>query len=195
MVGASPYARKVRVAAAERGLSERLEIATANPHERPGELVGANPLSKVPTLIADDGSAHIDSLAICLFLDSVGDRPPLLPAGPERWPVLYRHGLAHGVMDCSVTRRLESLRAREPDRVAWMERQLQTTGRVLDRFETGSDTLEESGGLDTITLACALSYLDFRFPGDGWRDGRPRLAAWHARFEERPSMQETKFYA
>jgi glutathione S-transferase len=195
MVGASPYARKVRVAAAERGLSERLEIVVANPHERPAELVAANPLSKVPTLIADDGSVHIDSLAICLFLDSLGDHEPLLPAGLERWQVLFRHGLAHGIMDCSVTRRLEGLRAGEPDRIAWMERQLQTTRRVLDRFESGSDPLEESAGLDTITLACALSYLDFRFPGDTWRDGRPRLAAWHALFEERPSMQETTFHA
>jgi glutathione S-transferase len=194
MVGASPYARKVLVAAAERGLRERLEIVIANPHERPGELVAANPLSKVPTLIDDDGSAHVDSLAICLFLDSLGDRPPLMPTGGARWSVLYRHSLAHGVMDCSVTRRLESLRASEPDRIAWMERQLQTTRRVLDCFEAAT-ALDHTARLDTVTLACALSYLDFRFPDDGWREERPRLAAWHAGFEERTSMQATKFRA
>jgi glutathione S-transferase len=195
MVGASPYARKVLVAAAERGVRERIEIVIANPHERPAALVAANPLSKVPTLIDDGGSVHVDSLAICLFLDSLGDHPPLVPTGRERWPVHYRHSLAHGIMDCSVTRRLESLRASEPDRVAWVERQNQTTRRVLDWFESSTGVLDHTARLDIITLGCALSYLDFRFPDDGWRKGRPQLTAWHAAFEQRPSMQATQFYA
>ena len=166
----------------------------ANPHERPPELVNANPLSKVPTLIDDDGSVHVDSLAICLYLDTLGDAPPLAPLdGPDRWPVLQRHALANGVMDSAVTRRMESLRAAEPDRLAWMERQVKTITRVLDRFETLVDRLSDNARLDTITLACALSYLDFRFPDDRWRNGRPRLADWHVRFEQRPSMQLTRF--
>jgi glutathione S-transferase len=196
MVSASPYARKVLVAAAERGLRDRIEVIRANPHERPPNLVVANPLSKVPTLVADDGSVHIDSLAICLFLDSLGDHEPLVPLqGPDRWPVLYRHGLAHGVMDCSVTRRMESLRASEPDRLAWMERQRDTTDRVLDWFEGDVKTGVEEVSIDTVALACALSYLDFRFPNDNWRDERPRLTAWHERFETRPSMRATTFQA
>ena len=194
MVGASPYARKVLVLASERGLRDRIEPVIANPHERPAELVNANPLSKVPTLIDDDGSVHVDSLAICLYLDTLGDVPPLAPLdGSDRWPVLQRHALAHGVMDSAVTRRMESLRAAVPDRLAWMERQLKTITRVLDRFEALSHRLSDNAQLDTITLACALSYLDFRFPDDRWRNGRSRLADWHARFEQRPSMQLTSF--
>jgi glutathione S-transferase len=196
MVGASPYARKVLVAAAERGLADRITREIANPHTRPEELVSANPLSKVPTLIADDGAVHVDSLAICLYLDTLGDPPPLAPlTGENRWPVLQRHALAHGIMDCSVTRRVESLRAAEPDRIAWMERQLATTGRVLDRFESSIESFGADVALDTITLACALSYLDFRFPDDAWRTGRPRLEEWHGGFERRPSMQLTRYYA
>ena len=195
-VGASPYARKVRVSAAERGLGGQIEPVIANPHTRPENLVSANPLSKVPTLIADDGSVHIDSFAICLYLDTLGDEPPLVPErGRNRWAVVQRHALAHGVMDCSVIRRLESQRAREPDRIAWIERQHQTTCRVLDRFEATLDSFAGDVALDTITLACALSYLDFRFPEDAWRDRRPRLAQWHAAFERRPSMQTTRFDA
>ena len=122
MVGASPYARKVRVFAAERGLDDRIEIVIANPHERPVNLVAANPLSKVPTLVADDESIHIDSLAICFYLDTVGNDAPLIPlGGPDRWPIIQRHALAHGVIDCSVIRRMESLLVQEPDRMAWME--------------------------------------------------------------------------
>ncbi len=48
MNDASPFARKVRVAAAERGLDRGIELVRLNPHERGAELVAANPLSKVP---------------------------------------------------------------------------------------------------------------------------------------------------
>ena len=194
MVRASPYARKVLVAAAERGLLDDIEILIANPHERPRALVAANPLSKVPTLIADDGTVHIDSFAICLFLDTLGSQPPLIPLdGPARWDIMRRHALADGVMDCSVTRRVESLMAPEPDRQRWMERQALTTARVLDRFEDTVDSLCGHIAIDTLTLACALSYLDFRFPHDEWRRDRPRLAAWHEDMEARESMRKTQF--
>jgi glutathione S-transferase len=194
MVGASPYARKVRVVAAERGIDGRIEPVIENPHKRPAQLVAANPLSKVPTLIADDGFAHVDSFAICLFLDTLGDGPSLVPLdGPGRWSVMRRHALANGVMDCSVIRRMEGQLAPEPDRLAWTERQFQTTGRILDHLEETSSAFAGAIAIDTITLACALSYLDFRFPDDDWRQGRPRLAAWHAEFEKRPSMMTTQF--
>ena len=34
----------------------------------------------------------------------------------------------------------------------------------------------------------ALAYLDFRFDELHWRDGRARLAEWHAGFNQRPSV-------
>jgi glutathione S-transferase len=196
MVGASPFARKVRVLAAERGILDDIEIVIANPHERPPELVAINPLSKVPTLVDDDGTAHVDSLPICIYLDTLGGREALvLRDGPDRFPVLQRHAFAHGVMEASVTRRVESLRAVEADRAAWMDRQLQSTNRTLDRFEQTADDLTDSATIDALTLACALSYLDFRFPQDEWRASRPRLADWHAAISERPSLRATEFYA
>jgi glutathione S-transferase len=195
MVGASPYARKVLALAVERGLRERIEVVIQNPHQRPPELVAANPLSKVPTLIADDDTVHIDSFAICSFLDTIGSKPPLIPlSGAERWPVLQRHALANGILDCSVSRRVDSLMPPEKDRAAVMEKQRQTTIRALDRFESKIREFENTVAIDTITLACGLSYLDFRFPDDNWREGRPRLAAWHATFEQRPSMERTRFF-
>jgi len=196
MAGASPYVRKVRALAVERGLHDRLELIAENPHTRPAELVAANPLSKVPTLIADDGVVHVDSLAICLYLDTLGDKPPLIPlSGPNRWLVAQRHALANGVLDCSVTRRMESQLAPVPDRVAWLERQVQTTARALGRFESTIADFGDTVAVDTLTLACALSYLDFRFPDDAWRASYPRLTAWHAEFDTRPSMQLTQYKA
>lgn len=196
MVGASPYARKVRAVAVTLGLAERIEIVIANPHERPADLLRHNPLSKVPALVADEGEAIIDSLSICEYLCSLVEGQSVLPftPGPERRRILFRHDLAHGVMDCGVIRRVESLKTKEPDREDWMARQFATTGRVLDWFEA-SDALHGPMTLDRLTLAAALGFLDFRFPDDGWRDGRPRLTEWHAEAAKLPALAETEPFA
>ena len=39
-----------------------------------------------------------------------------------------------------------------------------------------------------IALGVALGYVDFRFPSLAWRNGHPKLAAWHKSFEARPSV-------
>jgi len=196
MVGASPFARKVRAAAVELGLQERLELVHANPHERPVELVSRNPLSRVPTLVTDAGEVIADSFPICEFLASLVEGQGLLPTKPgaARRAVLFRYTLAHGVMECAVTRRVESLKAPEPDRIAWMDRQAATIGRALDWFEA-SEALDGPHSLDRLTLAAALAYLDFRFPDDGWRDGRPRLAGWQEAAEAWRAMATTRYFA
>jgi glutathione S-transferase len=194
MSEASPFARKVRFAAIERGIDDRIERALTNPHDRAPELVAANPLSKIPTLITDDGTAHCDSLAICMYLDTLGNAPPLVPLGGDHgFTVLQRHVQANGLLDASVTRRVESLKSPVPDRLEWMEKQKQTGQRVMDHFERTIGDFGHVVAIDTITLACGLTYLDFRFPDDGWRAGRPRLSAWLAEFETRPGMTQTKF--
>lgn len=194
MVGASPYARKVRASAEFVGLGDTLEIKTANPHTCPPELVEKNPLSKVPTLVTEDGEVIFDSFCICEYLDQRGGPNALLPAdGRSRRDTLQRHALAHGVMDCAVTRRLEGLRRKDPDRDAWVDRQIGTIGRVLDYFEA-SGALDGPMTLDRITLAAALEFLDFRFPDDGWRADRPRLTAWLKLVSARPEMVKTQPY-
>ena len=196
MVGASPYARKVRAVAVTLGIAERIELVIANPHERPPELVRHNPLSKVPTLVTDDETAVIDSLSICEYLAEQVEGQTVLPftPGEERRQILFRHDLAHGIMDCAVIRRVESLKAEEPDRVDWMARQVATIGRVLDWFE-GSDQLDGPMTLDRLTLAAALGFLDFRFPDDGWRSGRPRLTRWYEAAARLPALSETQPFA
>jgi glutathione S-transferase len=192
MSPASPFVRKVLLAACERALFDRIEQVHLNPHDRAPELVEANPLSKVPTLIADDGTAHGDSLAICIYLDTLGDAPPLLPLdGSDNFAVMRRHVWANGAIDALVTCRMESLRPQDEARTAWIARQKATVGRVLDRFEELIPDLGDSSALDMLTLACVLTYSDFRFPDDDWRASRPRLADWLDRFSSRSSMELT----
>src|ERR1700748_652365 len=92
---ASPYVRKVTACAIKRGIDKqiaRLQIGTTDP-----ELLKYNALSKVPTLITDDGACLFDSPVICEYLDSIGSAPQLFPApGPARSQALAHGGLAGG---------------------------------------------------------------------------------------------------
>src|SRR5258707_4977260 len=89
---ASPYVRKVNACAIARGIDgqiERWKVATTDPALRP-----FNPLSKVPTLIADDGAMLYDSPVICEYLDSIGSAPQLFPAvGPAPWRPICQQAL------------------------------------------------------------------------------------------------------
>src|SRR3977135_202837 len=81
---ARPYVRKVNACAIARGIDakiKRWKVGTTDP-----ALLDFNPLSKVPTLVTDDGAMLYDSPVICEYLDSIGSAPKLFPpAGPPRW--------------------------------------------------------------------------------------------------------------
>ncbi|MFQ5954137.1 MAG: glutathione S-transferase family protein [Kiloniellales bacterium] len=188
----SPYARKVRAFVIETGLEDRVELHHTNPWDSQPELLQGNPLSKVPTLIADDGEGLFDSPLICEYLDSLHDGARLIPAdGPARWQALRIQCLADGILDAAVGRIVESRRPENLRSADWDARQKAAVTRSLDMLERDAAALD--GPLDIAQLAagCALGYLDFRFPQEPWRDARPRLAAWYAGFCERPSMRET----
>jgi glutathione S-transferase len=187
---ASPYVRKVTACAIKRGLDkqvERVKIGTTDP-----ELLKFNALSKVPTLILDDGTTIFDSPVICEYLDSVGPAPGLFPAaGPARWKALTQEALADGILDATQPRRREIALPQDEGRKGYIALQQGKVARALDEFEKQADSL---GNLDTIgeiTIGCALGYLDFRYANEPWRPGHPRLEAWYARVSKLPPLAET----
>ena len=193
---ASPFVRKVRVLAAETGLASRIELAQSvfTPVSPDTDLFASNPLGKIPTLALDDGTALFDSRVICEYLDSLHDGPKMFPAeGRARWVALARQALGDGILDAAVGTRYE-LALREPSRQwpEWIENQRRKYRRSLDALEAEAATLDGPLDIGVITAACALGYLDFRYPDEGWRDTRPGLARWYASFSERDSMRSTK---
>ena len=191
----SPYVRKVRAAAIEVGLNDRMDLVRTDPWSADTDLPSDNPLGKVPALTADDGTVLYDSPVICEYLDSLHDGPKLYPsAGPERWQVLRLLALGDGITDAAVARRLEDMRPAERRHEAWRERQRAAVSRGLDALERDAGDLSDPGGSLTIadlSVACALGYLDFRFAADAWREGRPRLTAWFDQVSNRPSIADT----
>ena len=187
---ASPYVRKVTACAIRRGLHdkiERLKIATTDP-----ALLQYNALSKVPTLVTDDGKAIFDSPVICEYLDSIGTAPRLFPpAGPARWKALTQEALADGILDATQPRRRELTLPQDDGRKAYISLQQGKVARALDVLEKDADSL---GGLDTIgeiTVGVALGYLDFRYTNEPWRPGHPKLEAWYAKVVKMPPLAET----
>ena len=189
---ASPYARKVRAVAREKGLAGRIEEVSVDTAQVPPALVAANPLGKVPAIVLDDGTMLYDSPVICAWLDAEGDGPPLVPlAGAERFRILRAEALADGVMDLAVGLVMESRKPegeRSPTTVAKWKGQL---ARSLDAMALDCTTLPEATTLGHLAFVCALDYVDFRHPDVAWRDGRPDLAAWRNTMADRPSLVET----
>jgi glutathione S-transferase len=189
---ASPYVRKVMACAIARGLDGRIEKLATNPHLSPPELLGVNPLSRVPALLLDDGTALFDSPVICEYLDSLGDAPPLFPGpGPARWTALRQQALADGILDAAVPRRREAGFPADEGRGAFIARQREVVARAVDALEREAASFGELRTIGEIAAGCALGYLDFRYAAEPWRPGHERLAAWYARVSELPPLART----
>jgi glutathione S-transferase len=188
----SPFVRKVMVLATETGLAGRIEPVkrTMTPVSPDASLCADNPLGKIPCLVTDDGMALYDSRVICAYLDSLHDGPEMVPpAGAARWTALRREALADGILDAAINARYETfLRPQERRWDEWILNQKKKVTRGLDTLEA-----EDLEGVDigTITIGCALGYLDFRYADEDWRSSRPRLDAWYEGFARRPSMAGT----
>jgi len=190
----SPFVRKVMIVAHERAVAGRIErvrtvAATAKPH---AELMLDNPLSKIPTLVLDDGTVLYDSRVICEYLDALDGAPKLFPREPKaRMLALRRQALGDGLLDMMVLLRNERERA-QPSAVH-LESAAVRKAAVLASLEREAESLTTTPfGIGHIAIGCALSYLDFRYADEEWRKGHRHLANWHAAFAARPSVRATE---
>ena len=187
----SPYARKCRVVAREKGLADRIEEIAVDPYANAPELLASNPLVQVPTLIAEDGLPLNDSPVICEYLDAIGAGPRLLPAdGPERLRVRRLETLANGALEMGVKLVLEKRRPEHERSPSWIGRWTVNMGRALDALEAAAP---DAARLDmgVITAGVAVTWIGFRHPDYDWKTGRPGLVALQAALEARPSFRDT----
>jgi glutathione S-transferase len=187
---ASPYVRKCTAIAIARGIDSQVEkwtVGTTDP-----ALLPVNPLSKVPSLLTDDGVALYDSPVICEYLDSIGSAPKLFPAaGPARWKALQLQALGDGILDASQPRRREVGLPQDDGRKEYIAQQQGKVARALDALEAEADTFGMLATIGEITVGCALGYLDFRFPHEPWKPGHPKLEAWYAKVVALPPLAQT----
>jgi glutathione S-transferase len=192
---ASPFVRKVLACAIELGVGDQIQRLPSNagPVNRDRTITADNPLGQVPTFFADDGTVLYDSRVICEYLDTQAGGHRLFPApGPDRWRALVEQSLGDGMLDAALLARYESVL--RPDELlwpAWMEGQMDKVAVALDQIEGKTASFGDRADIGTITIACALGYLDFRFPDYGWSSQHPALGAWYETFARRPSMAQT----
>jgi glutathione S-transferase len=190
----SPFVRKVMIVVHELGLSDRITcvrtvVATTRPHL---PLMAENPLSKIPTLVLDDGTVLYDSPVVCEYLDSLHEGPKLVPADLEhRMTALRRQALGDGFLDFLLLLRNEGERA-HPSEVHLSSFTTKRRAVLAALDQEAGDLATSPFSVGHIAIGCALSYLDFRFARDDWRTPHPAIARWHGEFCARPSVRATE---
>ena len=189
----SPYVRKVMVCARELGLVERLELVrSVAAMLKPNPAIMAdNPLSKIPTLVREDGSTLFDSVVICEYLNDLAGGTLFPQQGEAKWQALRWHAFGDGLLDALILWRNE--REREVPLQPLLDAFELKTRAALKLLDAEAQALDAAPlSIGTITIGCALGYMDYRFGPFGWRDQAPHLAAWYATLSQRPSFQSTE---
>lgn len=190
----TPYGRKVRIVLAEKHID--CEWVEENVWAADTKVGLYNPLTKIPVLLLDDGTALYDSRVIVEYLDGVTPVSRLIPeGGRERAMVKRWEALGDGIADAGVAVFLERKRPEALQSADWIARQMAKieNGIAGAARELGDRKFchGESFTLGDISLGCALFWLAFRMPEVKWRETYPNLSAWAERIEARQEFIDT----
>ena len=190
----SPYARKVRIALAEKAIP--FELVTEVPWDSTTATPKYNPLEKLPVLILEDGSSVYESRFILEWIEVKHPTPSLLPDDEdERLAARKVEVVCDGVCDACVLMFWERHRAEDQRSEAWVGRQQRKVDGGLRALSEWAGDREwvvgDRFGLADIATGTVVKYLDVRFPTLPWRTTYPNLAALSDRLERRPSFAGT----
>jgi glutathione S-transferase len=198
----SPYARKVRIVAAEKHIEIRLEEVVLAAPDCPVKQY--NPLGKVPVLILDDGDSLYDSTVIVEYLDNRTPVAHLLPLDSNsRIKVRRWEALADGVCDAAVATMIEQRKEESMQDANFIARQM---GKVSLGLQVLNDDLAKNSALGKskwcvngafsladIAVGCMLGYVNLRFSAviDLATD-YPNLAELQIALHKRPSFKDSQ---
>ena len=195
-----PNPMRVRVALAEKGLTDRVEFVpvdvTKGEHRTP-EFLARNPAGAVPVLELDDGTCIAECSAITEYLDHLDGEPVLTGRTPKERAVIamMQRRAEAGLLDAVGTYfhhatpglgpQLETYQNRE-----WGERQRERAVATMRQLDGVLGTRPYLAG-DRFTVAdiTALAGLAFAgFAEIAIPDDCTALRAWQARVSQRPSV-------
>ena len=193
----SPYARKVRIALAEKGVP--FELHTEVPWNDDTSLPQHNPLEKLPVLILDDGTALYESSFILEWIERKHPEPPLLPSDDDG---ILAHkqvdALATGTCDALLLVFFERMRPEAHRSQPWMARQMRKVrggvAEIARRVGDQANIVRDRFGLGDISAGSVLGYMEVRFPELDWRREHPNLGRYVDGLMRRPSFQGTVPY-
>ena len=187
----SPFVRRVGIALTLYGLPfEHRPWSTFGDVEK---VRAYNPLTRVPTLVLDNGDVLIESHCILDYVDSLvpADRAMFPRAEPTRHRALAVAALATGFADKAVALFYEQ-RMHATASEAWVARcraQIKATLAVLETDRASRSSAYWFGrdiGHADIAVACALRFLAEVHPGLFTVGEYPALGAHAARLEALP---------
>ncbi len=191
---ASPFGRKVKIAADILGLSSQITVTVSDTLDPSDPLRGDNPLGKLPAFVLEDGSSLYDSRVIVEYLDHLTGGNQIIPAEPKhRFAALRLQALCDGILDAALLIVYEGrFRAVEKQDTSWLTHQQGKVDRGLAALEVSLLPLSASVDIGQITAACTFGYLDLRFEGK-WRQNHPKLVGWLSEFAAKyPIFEKTK---
>ncbi|MGI9356742.1 MAG: glutathione S-transferase family protein [Rhizobiaceae bacterium] len=178
--GASPFVSKAAMALKFAGI----EAETINVDSTNGDptLDAANPLSKIPCLVLDDGTGVYDSRSITRYADRVSGGRLFPTDEPARLLAERMEALCDGICDCAVGVMYEKrFRPEEIVHQPWIDRLWGKVERGLDEAADSLPPIGAEAHIGSIALAALLGYLDLRFSGQ-WEDGRTQLIEFRDAF-------------
>jgi len=192
----SPYARKVRVIALEKGIT--LDLVDEDLQKKSQRLLDANPLGKVPTLVLDNGTTIFDSSVICQYLDNLDDKVIMIPrslplvgrvreGGLERIEVLKWEAFADDLMTAAINLYMERIRHPQDfhkDFTAALEKNILSAYGYIEKNLLKLKKFD----LASIAVASAIGYIHFRVPH---LKVQGALSVWFEEISKRPSMAQT----
>lgn len=162
----SPYARKVRIVAAEKHIDIKLEEVVLADPDCPVKQY--NPLGKVPVLVLSDGDSLYDSRVIAEYLDNRTPLAHLIPKDNSSKSAVRRwEALADGVCDAAVAVMLEQRKPEQMQDAAFIIKQMDKVTRGLSALNNDLDQnkwcVDDTFSLADIAVGCTLGYVNLRF--------------------------------
>ena len=195
-----PNPTRVRIALAEKGLTDRVEFVTidvpAGEHKRP-EFLARNPAGTVPVLELEDGTCVAECTAITEYIDNLDGKPTLTGNGARERAVIHmmQRRAEAGLLDAAATYFHHATPGLGPhietyQNAEWGEKNRErvlATLRYLEGVLSGQPYLAgDKFSIADITAFAGLAYADIgkiEIPSV-----LKNLKAWRARIAERPSV-------
>jgi len=198
----SPWVRKVRIAAIERGIDNNIKLIPADIGFADktlkiieSNLSTLNPSGRVPTLITEDGQSIYDSTVIVHYLDNIGKEIPIIPKdNNKKITCLKINALVDEVIDSLRHISLENRREENTRLPDWLEALDKKIRRGIEVIESNIDFLSSPNtkvlnlaDISTIILIGAIR----RNPSSQYNIFSDELNDWYKEMNVRESVSKT----
>ena len=200
LAATAPNPDRVKYFLQEKGALDKVEtqeISIMKMEHRSPEYRAISPLSQVPALVLEDGTAITESRAICTYFDAVFPEPNLMGRDAreraiiEMWDrrveLLYFMSIAYWFRNAHPA----MAELEKPQNADWAEISRVRAAKVVKFLDRRLGEAEFLAGerftIADITLHVSLGFgriMKYR----PWEDA-PNLAAWRERMEARPGLK------